>query len=812
MQDNDVGNNTQQYDLIHSIIVRHHGYGLSGQEHRSQAPTTANLCVGHIILIPKATSYVTAVVVAIPNRARPWDPTCTEAVPTPYALTATQLELSRWIAQHYITTVEHALSVFISRMMFPIPHEHWGATQAGIVCDLGVLSADERGVLFQLRRAGTHATDELLRVLTVTPNRLKRLLNQLVERGYVQKSVHFPSIPQRKKAHPVALQYDSVVALREAAWIARSPKRRALISPFAVQQNTPLDVATNGGYAALKPFHQRGILVAQPVLDPLHTETKPVTLTPLQHATVEQILPAVQNQVYESFLVHGVTGSGKTEVYFALIDACLAAGQQVLVLIPEIALTTQIAGRFLQRFPGSVLVVHGDIALAERHVAWQRAIDGTAQIILGPRSAISVPIPRLGLVIIDEEHDASYKSDRAPYVHARDAAMVYARLAKVPVVLGSATPSVEVMHATQTGSVRYLALRERVGTTGATHERPPIRIVDMRGAACVDAHGLLSDVLHERIVATLAESAHVMLLLNRRGATGSRICRNCGTVAMCPRCSTPLVSHGNSTTAQSVCHTCGFRRHQETHCQSCFHREFLDIGSGTQRVVHVLQMLFPGIPILQWDRDTTKSAKAHTEMLDQIQRHPAAIIVGTQMIAKGLDLERVRLVGVVNADLALHLPDFRATERTYQLLTQVAGRAGRRAGEASVVFQSYTPDNYAIQCAARYDDQEFYARELAFRSYMNYPPFQRMAKLVWINSTDAACATQAIEEAQQIDTVLAEQHPDVRTIGPTPAFFHKVRDRYHWQLLVVGPQLRTVLNRTKSLHHAIIDMDPTTTL
>ncbi|MFM2309375.1 MAG: hypothetical protein RLY87_1496 [Chloroflexota bacterium] len=812
MQDNQVDENTRQYDLIDTIYVQSHGYGSSGNVHRSIVHASSDVHVGHIVMVPKGSTYVTSVVVTVVRRQCPADPTLAEAVPTPYALTETQIELARWIAQHYITTVEHALSVFVSRTMFPAPSTLWSTTQAGITCDLGALSVDERGVLFHLRRAGTHTTDELLATLTVTVARLKQLLYRLSERGYVQRSLHFPVPPQRKKKHPVTVQYDAVAAHREETWLTRSAKRRALLVPFAEQAPNALVIADNGGYTALKPFIERGILVPNQSSDQAPSGTRPVTLTATQEAIVAQILPCVQRQSYEPFLLHGVTGSGKTEVYFAVIDACLAAGRQVLVLVPEIALTTQIAGRFERRFPNNVCVVHGDISLAERHHGWQRAQDGTVQIILGPRSALSVPIPRLGLVIIDEEHDSSYKSDRAPYVNARDTAMIYARFAHVPVILGSATPSVELMHAIHNGAVRYLQLSERVGTQGVAHQRPPIRIVDMRGTMCVDAHGLISDVLHERIVATLAESAHVMLLLNRRGATGSRICRNCGTVAMCPRCSTPLVGHGTAANSHAVCHTCGFRRHQENHCHACFHREFLDIGSGTQRVVHVLQMLFPGIPILQWDRDTTSTAKAHALMLAEIQQHPAAIIVGTQMIAKGLDLERIRLVGVVNADLALHLPDFRATERTYQLLTQVAGRAGRRAGDASVVFQSYTPENYAIQCAARYDDTEFYTRELAFREYMQYPPFQRLAKLVWVNRTEAVCASQAQTESLTIAAMLAEHHPDVRTIGPTPAFFHKVRDRYHWQLLVVGPNLRTALNRTKSLHHAIIDMDPTTTL
>jgi primosomal protein N' (replication factor Y) len=628
----------------------------------------------------------------------------------------------------------------------------------------------------------------------------------------VQLTQRFDPIPQRKKSPPVALHLDTAGYQSQLAWISRSALRQQRLAPFLATPDSALETSSHGGYTSLKDFITRGILV--PFDQPNHSVMQPasVNLSEQQQAIVDFITPTLATNHYAPFLLHGVTGSGKTEVYFALIDHCIAAGNQVLVLVPEIALTTQIAQRFVRRFPGKVVVIHGQIHLADRHQGWQQAAEGSAKIILGPRSALAVPIPRLGLIIVDEEHDSSYKSDRAPYFHARDTAMVYARFAKIPILLGSATPSVELMYACQNNAVEYLQLKDRVGLTGMSHERPPIRIVDMRGTTCVDAHGLVSTVLYERISTTIGDNAHVMLLLNRRGATGSRICRNCGTVAMCPRCSSPLVGHGSGNAALAMCHTCGFRRNQDAHCQSCFHRDFLDIGSGTQRVVQVLQLLFPTIPILQWDRDTTDTAKAHTAMLAEIQQHPAAIIVGTQMIAKGLDLERVRLVGVVNADLALHLPDFRATERTYQLLTQVAGRAGRRAGDASVVFQSYTPDNYAIQTAARYDDTGFYENELSFRSYMEYPPYQRMARLIWQNGNDAACGAQAQEDARAIASTLAEFHPETRTIGPTPAFFHKVRDKYHWQMLIVGPSLRAALNRTRMLHRAIIDMDPTSTL
>ena len=797
--------------FVRAISVISHGHGQSGVErpYRIDAPHTVQ--VGHIISLVSGNTAFSAVVVAVipyteSHKLRTADP----AFCTPYALTPVQMTLIRWIANHYVTTIEHVLSLYISRTMFPAPTHTWSATDNGITADLGTLRPDERGVLYQLRRHGTHTTKELLATLAVTAPALTKILDRLSQRGYVQLQLLFAKIPQRKTATPIAVMLNRTQLAAAETWILRSSKRVSLAARCSATTESLIPVASLGGYAALKDFIAEGILVdAEP---PLPQPSPPVALTVSQQAVVTQITADIATHSYAPFLLHGVTGSGKTEVYFALIEHCIARNLQTLVLIPEIALTTQIAERFERRFPGKISVIHGDIHLADRHTGWTNAANGRTAVVLGPRSALAVPIPRLGLIIVDEEHDSSYKSDKSPPIHARDTALVYARFAGIPIVLGSATPSVEMMYACQNNAVTYLRMQDRVGSSGTMHQRPPIRIVDMRGAVCADSHGLISTILHERITATLAENAQVMLLLNRRGASGSRICRNCGTVAQCPRCSSPLIGHGTARDGVAVCHTCGYQRAQTSHCPSCFHSEFLDIGSGTQRVVQVLRALFPATPILQWDRDTTDSARAHASMLSEIQKHQAAIIVGTQMIAKGLDLERVTLVGVVNADLALHLPDFRATERTYQLLTQVAGRAGRRAGEASVIFQSYTPDNYAIQCAARYDDEEFYRRELAFREYMGYPPFERMTKLTWRHTQESQCRDHAQQESAAITALLQQDFPSVRTIGPSPAFFYKVRDRYHWQLLIVGPQVRSALSAIKPLHHAIIDVDPVSTL
>lgn len=792
---------------VDAVRIASHGYGSAHQTVVARLATAAPPHPGQIITLADGSDHPTAVVVSSSPKVVA---EAVDAALTPYALTQTQLELARWIANHYITTLGHALSLFVSKSMFPAPIVRWQTTAAGAVVALGILPDHERGVLFLLRKHGVHTTTDLLEVLSTTPKKLRDTLAALQARGYITATHDAAPIPLRRRL-PTTYAIDTVAAAREETWIAASQHRTAVLAAYQAG-NLPQPLPS-GFAAARRAMQARGVLL--PVARETPTAapgSPPVALTSAQQQVVDTIRAPLTRDEHAAFLVQGVTGSGKTEIYFALIDHCIAAGKQVLVLVPEIALTTQLASRFERRFPGKVAVIHGQVPLVDRHAAWHGAQNGTKHILLGPRSVLSVPLQRLGLIIVDEEHDASYKAERAPLIHARDTAMVYARLGRVPIVLGSATPSVELMYAAQQQRVVHLTLPDRVGSDGSTISRPPIRVIDMRGTTTVDHAGQISTLLDERIRETLARPAQVMLLLNRRGSTGSRLCTHCGTVETCPRCSTPLVSHGSHGAAQSLCHTCGYRQHSALHCRECFHSAFLEYGSGTQRVVQWLRASYPAIPVFQWDRDTADTAKAHAALLAEISQHEAAVIVGTQMIAKGLDLPRVRLVGVVNTDLALHLPDFRAAERTFQLLTQMAGRAGRRAGEASVLFQSFSPDNYAIQAAARYDADTFYRHELAFRDYLQYPPYSRMAKLVWQHTDAGRCLEQAVRECTAISESLNEHDPAVRLIGPAPAFFHKVRDRYHCQALLVGTTVRAALYRIATLHRATIDVDPVSIL
>lgn len=790
---------------VHQVTTRRYGFDRRPLVVRLDADTPVR--VGSIVTLARERKYPSAVVIGFVDHPDTVDDV---AVATPYALTPAQLELARWMASHYVVSLGLALTVFVSQAMFPALTVRWHASNAGIEVQLGELPPPERVILYVLRKNGAHTTSELAAVIAQTPEQLTDVLTTLVQRGYVDAQYEPATVPQRQ-TRETAFTVDAAAATAAAAWIAASKHRSAVIAAYTSGEQP---AQRSGGYsAARRALIERGVLVPAdepPAAPPLPRSS--VALTAAQNAVVAAIRLPLSERRYAPFLVYGVTGSGKTEIYFALIDDCIATQRQVLVLVPEIALTTQLAQRFEARFPGRVAVIHGEIPLAQRHAVWAAAQRGEISIVLGPRSALSVPLPALGLVVVDEEHDASYKANRAPLINARDCAMVYARAAQVPVVLGSATPSVELMHAGDTGTVSVHRLPERVGSDGAAIPRPPIRVVDMRSTATVDLGQQISTELNDRICATLAQPAQVMLLLNRRGSTGSRLCTLCGTVERCPRCSTPLVSHGLGGQTESLCHTCGHRQPSTRNCRECFGSAFLEYGGGTQRVVQWLRTAYPGVPVFQWDRDSADSARAHASLLHDVSQHAAAVIVGTQMIAKGLDLPNVRLVGVINTDLGLNLPDFRAAERTFQLLTQVAGRAGRRAGESSVVFQSYTPDNYAIQAAARYDAAFFYEQELAYRAYLEYPPYTRMAKLVWQHSDADACRVAALDDAEAIRGVLAHTEPEVRLVGPAPAFFHRVRERYSWQALLVGPRIRSALYRIATVHRATIDVDPVSLL
>ena len=620
-----------------------------------------------------------------------------------------------------------------------------------------------------------------------------------------------------------------------------------------------LHQATGADLALLRALERRGLLelsTREVRRDPLAGDAVPPdippALTPAQERAWRPISDALdaaasldfsvlnfelnesqlktQNSKLRTFLLHGITGSGKTELYLRAIGRAMRQGRQALVLVPEIALTAQLVRRFAARFPGKLAVLHSGLALGERYDEWRRLRHGEAMLAIGSRSAVFAPLPKLGLIIVDEEHEPSYKHDAAPRYHARDAAIQLAELTGSVLVLGSATPSLETYTATREGRITLITLAERVGMArdkdgmprSVALPLPPVRIVDMRQELQQGNRSIFSRPLQSALAGALKRGEQAILFLNRRGAASFIMCRDCGHVIACPNCATPLVVHydeaANSRNSSSilnsqfsilVCHSCNHREIVPTNCPECWSRRIKSFGVGTQRVVEDVESLFPEARALRWDRDSVTRKGDHERMLDRFLRHEADVLVGTQMIAKGLDLPLVSVVGVIAADIGLHLPDFRAGERTFQLLTQVAGRAGRQSAGAQVVLQTYAPEHYALLAAQEHDFPAFYTQEIAFRRQIGYPPFSRLVRFVYTSASDDRGRRAADELAAEIRR-LAEglDLGDWSIIGPAPAFFHRQRNRFRWHLLLRAADPSALLELLRLPPGWILDVDP----
>ena len=539
-------------------------------------------------------------------------------------------------------------------------------------------------------------------------------------------------------------------------------------------------------------------------------------------------------------LLHGVTGSGKTEIYLRALDAVLRQGRQAVVLVPEISLTPQTIRRFAARFPGRIAVIHSRLSLGERYDTWRRIRAGDVDVVIGPRSAIFAPLRRLGLIVIDEEHEGSYKQAQTPRYHARQVAVKLAELAGAVVIMGSATPDLVSYYRAQRGEYTLLRLPKRIlGHRRRIEEQrvsyklrdtsykylsgeacytdlPPVRIVDLREELKAGNRGIFSRALQRALRETLDNNQQAILFLNRRGAATFVMCRDCGHVLRCSRCEVPLTYHlrpHGTGEPQLVCHHCNRHEPVPQVCPNCEGRRIKFFGVGTQKVEATVQSLFPQARTLRWDRDTTGGKWSHEAFLQSFIEHEADVLIGTQMIAKGLDLPLVTLVGVVAADTALHLPDFWASERTFQLLTQVAGRAGRSILGGQVIIQTYTPEHYSVQMASRHNYDGFYEKELAFRREHGYPPFARLAKLVYVHQNQKRCQ----EEAEKLHRVLSNKIarlglPGADLIGPAPCFFGRLRGQYRWQIVVRASDPQTLLQDVLFPRGWRVDIDPVSTL
>lgn len=527
-----------------------------------------------------------------------------------------------------------------------------------------------------------------------------------------------------------------------------------------------------------------------PYADVVHQQSKALKLNQEQQVAVTTVAHACEENACDIFLLHGITGSGKTEVYLQMIENVLVKGQQAIMLVPEIALTPQIAGRFKSRFQNKVAVLHSALSMGEKYDEWRKILKQEVQIVVGARSAIFAPFKDIGIIIIDEEHEATYKQEEAPRYHAIEVAKQRAITHRCPVVLGSATPSLESFARAQKGVYRLLTLSKRAVSTA---KLPTVKLIDMRQHSTVSDQMILSDVLQEAIAKRLERQEQVVLLLNRRGYSNFMQCRECGEVVNCPNCDVSLTYH--KPNQKLKCHYCGFESFILRRCPSCQSEELRFFGLGTQKVEEYLQDQFRGARIMRMDVDTTSKKGSHQELIAAFERKEADILIGTQMVGKGLDFPDVTLVGVLAADLMLHLSDFKAAERTFQLLTQVAGRAGRHELEGEVLIQTYSPEHYVMKCVVEQNYHAFYVEEMKMRRRFGYPPYYYLAS-VMMSSEDYNDLIMACDKVNQY---LRNQlgHSCI-IVGPTMPYVGRINQRFRMYFMIKykqEPRLRAILSQ-----------------
>ena len=533
----------------------------------------------------------------------------------------------------------------------------------------------------------------------------------------------------------------------------------------ALEQSGFIEVITQTGYR-------------NPV-EHMSVDTYDKVLNAAQQSVVDAIEGDIASGLRNTYLIKGVTGSGKTEVYMELIAHCIQSGRQAIVLIPEIALTYQTVMRFFSRFGNRVSIINSRLSNGERYDQFERAKNGDIDIMIGPRSALFTPFSNLGLIIIDEEHENSYKSESVPRYHAREVAIEYARMSDAIVVLGSATPSVDSFYKAKTGVYKLLELDTRVDD----RPLPKCEIVDLRQELREGNRSILSTRLQELMEERLQNGQQTMLFLNRRGKSAFMSCRACGFVVKCPHCDVSLSEHSGGV---MVCHYCGYRQPVPKVCPSCGSKYISGFKAGTQKIEAMVAKRFPQARILRMDYDTTRAKDSYEKILQAFSNHEADILIGTQMIVKGHDFSNVTLVGVLAADMSLHVNDFHAAERTFALLTQAAGRAGRGKLPGNVVIQTYDPDHYAIQTAKEQDYEAFYDKEIEYRRLMNYPPVWNMLLIHVTSPDESECGIVAQRvydiAAQMISHIENSQSPDdrhqIQLIGPADATIAKVNDIY----------------------------------
>ena len=738
-------------------------------------------------------------------------------------LSPPQLALAGWLSEYYLCSLFDAVA-----LMLPPGFARRTLTFISIAADtdydITSLTPGQQQVVRLIKKQGRLTLKQLEQKLG--RNKAGQLISQLARRGLVIKQYQ----PEPIKVRPKQERYLSLAIAAgqaqntAAGLLKRAPKQAALLG-FLSRQSAAISVkeaktAAGASMEAVNALVKKGFITLEDVevkREPIAYDNirpqAPLKLTAAQQKALKAITTAlVQASQGDAspppvFLLHGVTGSGKTEVYLQALAEAVRLGKRGIALVPEIALTPQTIERFAARFPRRVAVLHSRLSLGEQFDEWRQIKEGKFDAVIGSRGALFAPQPDLGLIIIDEEHEWTYKQqDKSPRYHARDAAIKLAELSGAVVVLGSATPDVETYYHARRGDYRLLELPQRL-TPREGSLLPDVEVVDLREELKAGNRSIFSRPLKKAIDSALANREQVILFFNRRGGASFVQCRSCGTVLNCRRCDVPLSYH--PAEAGLVCHQCNYHIDVPQVCPRCSSRRIKFLGLGTQGLEQETTIIFPGAGLLRWDSDTTRKKHAHQQILDKFRAHEADILIGTQMVAKGLDIPQVTLVGVVIADSALNLPDFRAGERTFQLLSQVAGRAGRGELGGRVIIQSYTPQHYAIQAALKHDYAAFYEQEIGYRRRLGNPPFRRLVRLTFSHTNDSFCQQEAVRMKQMLTLERdARGIADIGLIGPAPAFIHRLRGRFRWQLILRGIEPSRFLAGIALPRGWVVDVDP----
>jgi primosomal protein N' (replication factor Y) len=695
-------------------------------------------------------------------------------------LDAHLFELTRWITTYHLCAWGEVIRTALPPGIDARPGEDARLTEAGANALAGraILLDEERALLASVAKHTTLALGPLYK----RQPKSKPLVASLLHRGLlaVETRIAEPRVRVQTETY-CALAPD--VDLATAPVLPRAKQQHAILAALAAASDglAKAAVATESP-AALATLIRKGLVVTREVevsRDPFAAATVPPdaprSLAPAQATAVDAIHAALAARRFQPILLYGVTGSGKTEVYLQAIETVLVQGQQALVLVPEISLTPLAVQRFLARFGSRVAVLHSGLTPGERFDAWRRIRAGGADIVVGARSAVFAPLPRLGIVVVDEEHDTSYKQGESPRYHGRDVAIMRAKLLDIPVVLGSATPSFESYERATSGKYQLLTLPERI----ESRPLPTVDMIDLRHRPKEER--LLSAPLITAIAQCLDRGEQTLLFLNRRGFFTVLTCDDCGTTLGCPFCSITLTHHAAQGRLQ--CHVCGFTRRPPDTCPSCTSIKLKLLGYGTQRLEDALRQRFPAARIGRLDRDTAHDWRAIDRILQQLNTGQIDILVGTQMIGKGHDVPNVTLVGVVNADAALNIPDFRAGERTFSLLTQVVGRAGRGDRPGSALIQAFNPDHYVLTAVRSQDYLALWNIESAIRRETQLPPYSRAILAILSSPSEEAAATAA----QEFHKCLRQAGILSNNIkGPAPAPIHRVRSRYRSHIYILG--------------------------